>query len=90
MSAISWGMPGSLSSRTVGLKASLLVLQMQPGCAAFANDEQIALGIEGESLGLKTDVTSQLGELGVADGHKAPGADRLAPNGWVVKPRAHS
>jgi len=53
-------------------------MQMQQGRAAFANDEQIALGIEGEPLGLKTDVTSQLGGLGVADGDEAPSADRPA------------
>jgi hypothetical protein len=54
-------------------------MQMQQGRAAFANDEQIALGIEVEPLGLKTDVTGQLGELGVADRDEAPGADRPAP-----------
>ena len=57
-----------------GLKAWSLAMQMQQGRAAFANDEQIALGIEVEPLSLKTDVTGQLGELGVADRDEAPGA----------------
>jgi len=55
-------------------------MQMQQGRAAFANDEQIALGVEVEPLGLKADVTGQLGEFGVADRDEAPGADRPAPD----------
>ena len=54
-------------------------MQMQQGRAAFANDEQIALGVEVEPLGLKADVTGQLGEFSVADRDEAPGTDPAGP-----------
>ena len=77
-------------ARFARLKARSLAMQMQQGGAAFANNEQIALAVEGEALGLKAYVTGQLGEFGVADRTRPQVLTDPPPNPCVVKPRTHS